>query len=166
MPDSDIESLYYYPGTTKLEWRCKYCPKRYTINGGTRVIKSHLSSTHGIAENSPRQERSIQRQRTIKEAIAFGQANPRKRRFIDTDMALEDSQFMGSICPSTLERLYIDFQTSCNLPMALVQSTTFRNLIRYINPEADNVLPESLSTAKALLIGQFSKGKEAIRQRL
>jgi hypothetical protein len=166
MPNSNIESLYYHPGTTKLEWRCKYCPKRYTINGGTRVIKLHLTSVHGIIENSPRQERIIQRQRTIEEAVAFGQENPRKRRYIDTDIALDDSQFIGSICPSTLERLYIDFQTSCNLPIALVQNTSFRNLIRYINPVADNVLPESPSTAKALLMEQFSKGKEAIRQRL
>ena len=38
--------------------------------------------------------------------------------------------------------------------------------MRYINPEADNLLPESPSTAKALIMDQFAIEKEAIRQQL
>jgi hypothetical protein len=90
MPDTDPESLYYHPQTTKLQWRCKYCPKRYALNGGTRVIKLHLIATHQISESSPRQERVIQRQRTIKEAVAFAQKNPRKRRLIDTSIVSDN----------------------------------------------------------------------------
>jgi hypothetical protein len=32
-PDVDAEMLYYHPTTGKLEWQCKHCPKRYTLNG-------------------------------------------------------------------------------------------------------------------------------------
>jgi hypothetical protein len=84
MPDSDVEALYYHPITRKLEWRCKYCSKRYTLNGGTRVIKLHLISAHEILETSPRQDRLLKRQRTIEEAITFGEKHPRKRQQLIT----------------------------------------------------------------------------------
>jgi ribosomal protein L35 len=89
MPDLDTETLYYHPITRKLEWRCKYCSKRYTINGGTRLIKQHLITAHEILERSPRQERIIKRQRTIEEAITFGEKHPRKRQLI----ALDNSEY-------------------------------------------------------------------------
>lgn len=158
MPDSNIEFLYYHLITRKLKWRCKHCPKRHALKGGTRVIKLHLG-LHGISESSPHQKRLIQRQRTIKEAVASEQNNPRKRRLIDTNVILEDSPYVSPIliCSSALEQLYVDFQTSCNLPFSLVQSASFRNLIWYINPDADNILTESPSTAKAIVMGQFAK---------
>ena len=81
-------------------------------------MKSYLVVDHEIFKDSPCQERVIQRQRTIQEAIALGQANPRKRQYVDTEMALDTTvDFTGSINPDTLEQLYIDFQTSCNLPI-------------------------------------------------
>ena len=55
MPDIDIGTKYY-SSTNKLEWRCKYCSKRYTLNGGTRLIKVHLKADHDISELSTRQE--------------------------------------------------------------------------------------------------------------
>jgi hypothetical protein len=89
MPDLDTETLYYHPTTEKLEWRCKYCPKRYSLNGGTSIMKQHLKSAHGILESSPRQERLIKRQRTIEEAITFAEKRPRKRQLI----ALDNSKY-------------------------------------------------------------------------
>jgi hypothetical protein len=62
--------------------------------------------------------------------------------------------------------LYINFQISCNQPFNLIHAASFRNLIQYINPEADHLLPESLSTAKALIIDQFTVEKEAMQQQL
>jgi hypothetical protein len=85
MPDLDTEALYYHPLIRKLEWRCKYCPKRYTVNGSICLIKQHLVVAHDISERSPRQERLIKRQRTIEEANAFGERHPRKRQFSTLD---------------------------------------------------------------------------------
>jgi hypothetical protein len=42
MPDVDPETKYWSKINGQLEWRCKYCPKRYALNGGTRCMKSHL----------------------------------------------------------------------------------------------------------------------------
>ena len=81
-------------------------------------------------------------------------------------MADDQPQDIASICSRTLEQLYINFHISCNQPFSLIQATSFRSLIQYINPEADNLLPESPSTAKALIMNQFTLEKEAIRQQL
>lgn len=79
MPDGDVGTKYYSP-TNKLEWRCKYCSKRYTLNGGTRLIKLHLTTDHNISELSTRQEQSIKRQISIHDALITATSNPRKRR--------------------------------------------------------------------------------------
>lgn len=71
-----------------------------------------------------------------------------------------------SICPQTLEQLYINFQISCNQPLSLVQATSFRTFLQYISPEAESLLPESHSSIKAVLLSQFTREKEAIRQQL
>jgi len=85
MPDKNPETLYYHRTTRKVQWICKYCSKRYTLNGGTRIIKLHLISAHEISEISPRQERALKRQRTIEEATIAGQNDSRKRRLITSN---------------------------------------------------------------------------------
>jgi hypothetical protein len=78
MPDSDAEALYHHPTTGKLEWRYRYCAKRYTLNGGTRVIKLHLISAYDISESSPRQQYIIQRQRTIEKLLPLEKRTPER----------------------------------------------------------------------------------------
>jgi hypothetical protein len=82
MPDSDAEALYNHPTTGKLEWRCRYCVKRYALNGGTRVIKLHLVSAHDISESSPREEHIIHAREQLKKPLALEKGNPRKRRLV------------------------------------------------------------------------------------
>jgi hypothetical protein len=81
-------------------------------------------------------------------------------------MADDQHQDVASICSRTLEQLYINFQISCNQPFSLIQATSFRSLIRYINPDADDLLPESPSTAKALIMDQFAIEKAVIQQQV
>jgi BED zinc finger len=83
MPDLDIETKYYSKTNNQLEWRCKYCLKRYALNGGTRCIKSHLKTIHNVSEDSPREERAKQRQLSIEDALATSLANPQKRRCLE-----------------------------------------------------------------------------------
>ena len=85
MLDIDPETLYYHLTIAKLKWRCKYYSKRYALNGGTRLMKQHLILAYEISESSPRQQRVLKRQRTIEEAVIYGQNNPRKRRLINTN---------------------------------------------------------------------------------
>ena len=61
-----------------------------------RIMKQHLISAHEISESSPRQERLIKRQRTIEEAIIFGEKHPRKRQLI----ALDNSKYYTLLFPT------------------------------------------------------------------
>ena len=81
-------------------------------------------------------------------------------------MTDDQHQGVASVCSRTLEQLYVNFQISCNQPFSLIRATSFRSLIRYINPDADDLLPESPSTAKALIMNQFAIEKEAMRHQI
>ena len=50
MPNEDPDTKYYNTRKGSLEWRCKYCPKTYALNGGTKILKAHLFNHHGINE--------------------------------------------------------------------------------------------------------------------
>ena len=76
MLDLDIKTKYYSTTNSQLEWRCKYCPKRYALNGGTRYIKSYLKTIYNVSEDLPREERAKKRQLSIKDALATSLANP------------------------------------------------------------------------------------------
>ena len=165
MPDPDIDTKYYNQTTNKLESRCKYCPKKYTVNRGTRCIKAHLKYSHEVTELSPRAEKAQKRQRSIEEAIVAGTENPQKRRFfevIDNDNLSTPS----TLNPDVLEVLYVNMVASYNLPLRFVQCEAFREFIQYLNPARNALLPESHTTIQEWLIRQFQAGKEQTKQLL
>ena len=75
MLDIDIKTKYFN-SSNWLEWRCRYYSKRYAINGGTRVIKLHLTGTHSNSKLSLRQERANKRQLSIENALITATNNP------------------------------------------------------------------------------------------
>jgi hypothetical protein len=159
MPAPDTE--YRYFGTTgKEEWRCKYCPKAYSINGGTRVIQRHLLEKHKKTEKSSREDTSAKRQRSIEQALELSQNQSFKRRKLNTS---SDGQ---SLDGSHLEVLYIKFLTACHLPLRLVQCPEFRDLLSYINSDIDTWLPTSHTTITHWVLRQFDFMKEQIKSRL
>ena len=103
MPDPNPETKYYSQTSNKLEWRCRYCSKRYSLNGGTRCIMSHLKATHDINQDSPRREKARKRQLSIEDALISGLSNPQKRRRLQCSES-EDL----SLNPDQLEILYIN----------------------------------------------------------
>ena len=80
MPDVDPETKYYNPKTKAPKWRCKYCPKRYSLNGGTRIITAYLFNKHEISDNTRKDISTKKRQLSIEESIATGEQHPRLRR--------------------------------------------------------------------------------------
>ena len=183
MPDTDIGTKYYST-TNKLEWRCKYCSKRYAINGGTRLIKVHLKADHDISELSTRQERSMKRQISIQDALITATSNPQKRRrlggkLISTNISihlltsynLEDidyGDFIGQsdINPDQLEVLLTTLIAECNLPLRLVESPAFRNLLVYLNRQVEPWLPEDHHTIRNWISRQFDFQKQQVKKRL
>jgi hypothetical protein len=163
MPDWDIETKYYSKTNGQMEWRCKYCPKRYAINGGTRCMKLHLKSVHEITEDSLRNERSKKRQISIEDALATGASNPQKRRRFDSE---DSGSEHSTINPDQLEVLYVNFVTSCNLPLRLVECPSFRNLLTYLNGSIDTWLPEDHHTIRTWIMRQYEFQKLQIKERL
>ena len=151
MPDLNIKTKYYLTTNSQLKQRCKYCPKRYALNKGTRCIKSYLKTIHNISKDSPREERAKKRQLSIKDALATGLVNPQKRRCLEI---LDPTNIY--INPDQLEVLYIKFLVSCNLSLRLVESPAFRDLLTFLNKDIDIWLPDSHNTILTWLLRQFS----------
>ena len=168
MPDIDIGTEYYNT-TNRLEWRCKYCSKRYTINGGTRLIKAHLRIDHSIGELSVRQERSVKRQMLLQDALITATMNPQKRRRLGG--SLEETAFSDCVDPSEvnpdqLEVLLTTLIAECNLPLCLVERASFRSLLVYLNRQVEPWLPEDHHTIRTWISRQFDFQKQQVKKRL
>lgn len=163
MPDPNAETKYYSQLGNKLEWRCRYCSKRYSLNGGTRCIMSHLKATHDINQDSPREEKAKKRQLSIEDALSSGLSNPQKRRRLQYS---EPEDPYTSLNPDQLEILYINLISSCNLPLRLVECPAFRDLLYFLNKDIDTWLPDSHNTVHAWLLRQFDFQKERVKSRL
>ena len=166
MPDINIRTKYYST-TNKLEQRYKYCTKRYIVNRGTHLIKRYLKVDHNISKLLTRQERLIKRQILIHDTLITTTSNPQKRRRLRgkliisikisikllTSYNIEDinsSDFINQldINPDQLEVLLTILITECNLPLGLVKSPAFRNLLVYLNYQVKPWLPEDHYTIR------------------
>ena len=182
MPDIDIGTKYYST-SNKVEWRCKYCSKRYAINGGTRLIKAHLKADHNISELSVRQERSKKRQLSIQDTLITATSNPQKRRHLNgkwisikisinlltnlnLDIDYSDFTSQPDINPDQLEVLLTTLITECNLPLRLVESPAFRNLLVYLNYQVEPWLPEDHHTIRNWISRQFDFQKQQVKKQL
>jgi hypothetical protein len=160
MPNSNPETKYYSKAN-RLEWRYKYCPKKYALNRGTRCIKSHLKDIHDISKDSLREEKAKKRQPTIENTLISGSSNPQKRRRLQSS---DPSNIPLNL--DQLEVLYINLITSCNFPLRLVESPTFRELLTFLNDDIDTWLPKSHNIVLAWLLHQFDIQKEQTKVRL
>ncbi len=68
-----------------------------------------------------------------------------------------------SIDKVTLEYLFIQWVVHDNLPFNLISHPSFRALIQYINPAANQALPDSSTTITAHATKIFAEGKERLR---
>jgi hypothetical protein len=168
MPNPDPETLYYTQEDNgeclykNRVWKCKYCPeswgKAYRLNGGNTAIKAHLKS-HGINEDSPRQERAKRQQSIIDTAQKEGLIHPQKRRRLNDHPGTD-------IDGDTLEILYVRFITACNEPVRLVECQQFRDLLYYLNKQVDNWLPASHNIIREWVLRQYKLKKDIQIQRL
>ena len=118
MIDADRETRYINAVTGASEWRCKYCPKVYDLNGGTAVITDHLVDGlskygHSLERNSARDSRAKNQQASISAAMNQASENPRKRRRIADGEG-------ASIDQGVLQILWVNVLASCSLALRLV----------------------------------------------
>ncbi|OAA33908.1 hypothetical protein ISF_09529 [Cordyceps fumosorosea ARSEF 2679] len=120
--------------------------KRYKYLGGTSTIVTHLRKEHNIVVSSKREastEVTKSRLGSISAFLLGGNLHPTRKRKV----AMEED----ALSPVTLRELYCRYTVSCSLPFAHVEQQAFRDLIRYIRPAADDLLPRSVDTKKTEL---------------
>ena len=146
MPAPDTE-YRYFSTTGKEEWRCKYCPKAYSINGGTRVIQRHLLEKHKKTEKSSREDTSAKRQRSIEHALELSQNQSFKRRKLNTFSVIASHLMVTS-------RSYISSSlrpaTSRFILYSALSSETFLAISIVI------LIPGSLPLIRQLLTGSYA----------
>lgn len=152
MPHEDPEHRYFGKKGSE-EWRCRYCSKAYSCNGGTRVIKDHLVDIHNIEDSSARATVSLKRQLTIEKTLSNGKPTKRRRLSPSGD----------TLNPDVLEALFIRLLSTADLPLQLVQHPDFRDFLYYLNSDIDSWLITSHTTAKTWLLRQYEMQKARIK---
>ena len=146
MPDADKETRYFSKDSL-LEWRCKYCPQTYDLNGGTKIITTHLTTGspnkpgHGLEPESARIERVKNSQVAIDTAIVQAAEHPKKRRKIGDGTG-------ESLDPNVVEILWVNVLAACSLTFRLYGIPQFRSFLTYLNPDIDVWFTPSHSTIK------------------
>ena len=87
----------------------------------------------------------MKRQLSIEESIAYREQHPRLRRRLNTGS-------YSTLKGDPLEILLVRLLASSNLPPRIVEVEEFRDLIFYLNRDADDVFPHSHSTARDLVL--------------
>ena len=145
MPNEDLNTIYYYLKTLAPKQRCRYCNQRYKLNGSTRILMNHLRQEHNIKDKSRQEISTRKRQLLIEESIAYREQHPRLRRRLNTRSYL-------TLKGDPLEILLIRLLASGNLPPRIVEVKEFRDLIFYLNHDANDVLPRSYLTIRDLVL--------------
>ncbi|OAQ61335.1 transposase-like protein [Purpureocillium lilacinum] len=147
-------------------WHCQPCfekkkDKRYKYSGGSSTITNHLRKEHKIVVSDKLEvTRGVAKSRlgSIAAFLAGDGSNPTKKRKVTTEVNALDQ--------GTLRELYCRYTVACSLPFSHVEQDPFRDLIRYILPAADDLLPRSADTIKNDLQRCYDVKKEFVKRAL
>lgn len=138
---------------------CNYCAKASKRTSGTGAISRHLKDDHGIDPTISGLAQKRQREGTaVDVAILCGaeinvQAEVKRRK-----------ELMGiGLHKLTLEYLYLHWTITQDIPFKQVRNTHFRAFLEYINPVANQMLPNSNSTMKIHAQSLFAEGKRRLQ---
>jgi hypothetical protein len=118
-----MQTKYYNDNTKQEEWRCRYYSKAYACSSGTGAPSRHLKEFYEILKESVRDVTVKNIQKSIEDAFTQAEANPQKRRRLDSDEVSQDK----------LETLWVRCLVSCNLAFNIVYNPEFRAFITYLN---------------------------------
>lgn len=145
MPDEDMQTKYYNEVSTEEEWRCRYCDKTYLTSGSTSGPSGHLTGYHSMPRDSRRDVKAKNVQVSLQRAFAQGEANPQKRRRLNTEAIDQDM----------LEALWVRCLVSNNLSFRLVESTEFRAFVKYLNEDAEMLLVKDHKDIRKWVLRQY-----------
>lgn len=144
------------------QYACNRCGKMYSVSGDTGAIGRHLKKLHSI-DPSPSgvAEKRIRDGTDVAAAILRGaEVN------IKADEKRKDEIMGRHLDKNTLEYLYLQWTISRNIPFDQVRDRGFRTFLEYVNPIANQMLPDSDSTVKTHAEGLFAEGKQRLRHLL
>jgi hypothetical protein len=156
IPDEDMQTKYLNPDSGYEEWRCYYCEKTYLTSGSTSGPARHLTQYHKIPDGSARGIRAMNVQKSLHQAFAQADANPAKRRRLDSETIHQDK----------LEALWVRAVVSCNLSFRLVENPEFRAFISYLNNKAKELLAQDHTQVRRWILHQYKGLKDQVKATL
>ncbi|EJP61141.1 putative transposase [Beauveria bassiana ARSEF 2860] len=147
-------------------WHCQPCfekkkAKRYKYSGGSSTIINHLRREHNImicGKHEASKEVTKKRLGNIASFLTGEAFHPAKKRKLTTEGDALD--------PDTLRELFCRYAVACSLPFAHIEQQSFRELIRYIQPAADDLLPRSGDIVKNDLKQGYDCKQEFVKRAL
>lgn len=111
---------------------------------------------------------------SIEGSLLTATANPQKRRCFQESLEGKSGSCLSSddyteqpeVNPDQLEVLITTFITECNLPLRLVECSSFRNLLVYLNHQIEPWLPEDHHTIQSRITRQFDLYKQQVKEQL
>lgn len=144
----------YFNGQQVIVWRCGICKKEYHEAGGTRGPKKHLLKCHSITD--PKEGTKLLAQTmSIAEAFERGQ---------EAMLYTKRRKLHKSFDIATFQQLFIRWIARCSLPLRMSERPEFRELLMFLNPEAENALPANHETVRNWTMEAFHVEKRRVQQ--
>lgn len=134
-----------------LDWVCVHCSNTYKKVSGTTKFADHLRQKHKILQDG---------------AIRFEKNQQSLLDLAGKATASQHRQTNASISMDVMERLLVRLITLRSLPYSVVEWAEFRDLLEYLNPDANRQIPMSHNTTKAWVQKNYLNEKDTIRQKL
>ncbi len=145
-------------------WRCARCKPtvEYVISGGTRIVKDHLSRFHQLTEElTPKEAKRKRANEDIQASIARMQEvgdRIRSQRLVNASES--------EVSQAIVRELFVNWLAADSLPLSLCKSRAFRTFLQYVNPSANDLLPESDTTIRQDILDCYTRLKYDVKQRL
>lgn len=143
------DTVYCKLGSNVVLWRCKYCTSEYQIRGGTTHIRRHLNKKHSVFESE--RPTIIARQLGIQTAIQHAQESRSKCCRVDVN-----------INQGELKQLLIRWIVGSSISFRMIESSQFRNLLYFLNPNINEALPVSQSTIQIWTVEAYTAEKTQV----
>lgn len=155
---SDIHSQIKVVHVNGCEYlQCKHCIKKYKRTAGTKNVRDHLLHHHGWTGLTSIQVKRKREHEDITNIInRMGPADIKRRKAIRIQLLSEN------LDKDTLEHIFIRTLVLSDLPFNLVENNDFRTFLEYINPTANEILPDSHSTICSRIMSLYEEGKRRI----
>jgi hypothetical protein len=90
MPDDDMQTRYFNPLASALEWRCAYYTQVYALSESVSGPSGHLQKLHKLENGPLRSARAQNVQYSLEQGFVQAALNPQKRKRADTEAISQD----------------------------------------------------------------------------